>query len=554
MADFFLNIGILVVFATLAGLIANRLRQPPVLGLLAIGAVIGPNLLGWVTQSELVNSFADIGAVLLLFTIGFEFSLSRLFEYGKRSFFIALSKLGIVFFLTFELASLAGLDATSSIAIGAIVAITSTALMIRLVEQKSLKDREEIPLLLGTLVIEDIFAVIALTMISGLGTGEFGAIAVMRNILFAIFALIALYAAIFMVLNRLFDWITKYQARETMIFLALSIGIGFSYFAEYLGLTPSIGAFLAGSLVASMPRAKTLEESIHPFSLAFSSIFFVSIGMLINLGSVWSNIGLVLLLCAANLVFKFAGAATSTYIFGFNGRQAAFSGLAMLSVGEFSLLIAKEAQASVPIDLLGITSALVFTSVLATSMFANRSSEVYLLISRLMPPGVKRAGRETAAAVQGMTRILEHSRKATDVLGRNVLLGVVLAAALFFLGRAAVAQWSGLVFAHLYGLIVTTEWVVAVILLASGYVIMKAITHAFSQVGRHMAEWQLRRAKTLAKIIAMVVATPFLLALFETSPLVRQLSALAVIALAFYWFSRASRPPEEGRQLAFFKR
>ncbi|MFH1199731.1 MAG: cation:proton antiporter, partial [Candidatus Micrarchaeota archaeon] len=306
MPDLLLTTGVLVIFATLAGLIANRLRMPPVLGLLAVGAVIGPNVLGWVEQNSVVVSFADIGAILLLFTIGFEFSLSKLFAFGKRSFFIALVKLAIIFFLTFELSSLAGLDATSSAAIAAIIAITSTALMIKIIEQRGLKDREEIPLLLGTLVIEDVFAVFALTMISSLGVSSIGPIAVFGKIVWAIALLSSAYFVLFLALNKVFDWITTYQAKETMIFLALSIGIGLSYLAQYLGLTPSIGAFLAGSLVASMPRAKILEESIIPFSLAFSSIFFVSIGMLINLHSVWANIWLVALLCIANIVFKFA--------------------------------------------------------------------------------------------------------------------------------------------------------------------------------------------------------------------------------------------------------
>src|SRR3989344_3367097 len=132
------EVGLLLLLASLGGIIANRLRIPPVLGLLFMGAVIGPHALGFVAQTETVDFFAEIGAVLLLFAIGVEFSASK------------LSKLG--------------LSRGNALFMGTILAITSPALMIKVVEQKNYFKREEVPLLIATLVIEDLFAVFALTV------------------------------------------------------------------------------------------------------------------------------------------------------------------------------------------------------------------------------------------------------------------------------------------------------------------------------------------------------------------------------------------------------
>ncbi len=379
------EVGILVLCATVAGVIANRFRVPPVLGLLLIGALVGPNFLAFVSQSDTVELFSEIGATLLLFAIGVEFSMSKLAKLGIRVLGIAIAKLAIVFFLSFQLASLLGFTNIGALYIGAILAITSTALMIKIVEQKNFLARDEVPILIATLIIEDLFAVFALAVFSGLGDGGVSTRGLAYSITFSVLALIAAYAVLMKILGWVLDYFIKYQAAETMTLLALGVGVGFSYFAQLIGLAPSIGAFLAGSMIASLPKGSLLEKSIHPFALAFSSIFFLSIGMLINFSSIQQNLWVIAILVIANLLFKFLGSYSSTYMFGFSSKQAFFAGIAMLPVGEFSLLIAKQGNPVVGFDLIGLTSATVFFSTLASALWLDKFESLNSLFVRFIP-------------------------------------------------------------------------------------------------------------------------------------------------------------------------
>ena len=393
------EVGLLLLLASLGGIIANRLRIPPVLGLLFMGAVIGPHALGFVAQTETVDFFAEIGAVLLLFAIGVEFSASKLSKLGLRIFAITALKLAIVFFLTYQLSLLLGLSRGNALFMGTILAITSTALMIKVVEQKNYFKREEVPLLIATLVIEDLFAVFALTVFSSSNQGIASNTANLAlSIIFSILMLLAVYFILLTVLKKIFDYIVRYQAAETMTLLGLGIGVGFSYVAQQFGLTPSIGAFLAGSLAASLPRGDLLEKNVAPFVLAFSSIFFLSIGLFVDFAAVMQNAWIIFAFIIANIAFTFFGTYSSTYLFGFTSKQAAFSGLAMISVGEFSLLIAREGAAASSFDLIGTTSVIVFFSTLVSALAIDKFERVDAAIKRAVPFGIRSAAYKASCA------------------------------------------------------------------------------------------------------------------------------------------------------------
>ncbi|MFH1257628.1 MAG: cation:proton antiporter, partial [Candidatus Micrarchaeota archaeon] len=272
--EFYSGLGFLILFATIGGALAIRFKQPAVLGLLVMGAIVGPHYLALVPDSEMLTAFADIGAVLLLFTIGIEFNVNKLSKLGTRVFLIALFKLGIVFLLSYELGSIFGifseLGSLGPLYLGAILSITSTAIVVRILEQKEMINRKEVPILVAMLIVEDLFAIFALTVFSGTNAGHSPT---SINLLLSIITALAILSAVYLVMLRLlrivFDWLVKYQAGETMVLTALSLGVGMSYLAqaEPLNLTPSIGAFLAGSLVASLPKGEELERAISPFAL-----------------------------------------------------------------------------------------------------------------------------------------------------------------------------------------------------------------------------------------------------------------------------------------------
>ena len=403
----------LVFLATLGGVLANRLKVPPVLGLLLIGALAGPQFLALVPQGDTVALFSEIGGMLLLFAIGLEFSLSKVFSFGARALAFAVFKLFIVFFLSFQLGQALGLGGMGSLYLGAILAVTSTALMVKVVEQKGYLKRREVGVLVASLVVEDFFAVFALAVFSGMGKGGVSAAELASSIEFSLLLLVAVYALASWLLGRVLDYFLKYQAHETMTLLALGVGVGFSYVAGALGLSPSIGAFLAGSMVASLPRGDLLSKSVSPFIFAFSSIFFLSIGMLIDFSSIYQNLALVVVLIAANAVFKFAGSYASGYLSGFSGNEAAFSGIAMQPVGEFSLLMARQGDRFVGFDLVGVTSAVTFFSTLTASLSLDRFREANAALNAFLPRPLKSAARGMARAFSEAFASIERAGKSS---------------------------------------------------------------------------------------------------------------------------------------------
>jgi CPA2 family monovalent cation:H+ antiporter-2 len=157
-----------LLFAALAGMVSVRLRLPPVAGLLVAGMLIGPNVLRLV-ELPTIEAFAEIGSVLLLFMIGVEFSIAKLMATGIRAVLSSLLLIFLTFTIMHEIAILLGFDIITSLFIGSMFSMSSTAIMMKILEQKKLVDRQEAPVLVAILIIEDIIAVFMLTFFSWLG-------------------------------------------------------------------------------------------------------------------------------------------------------------------------------------------------------------------------------------------------------------------------------------------------------------------------------------------------------------------------------------------------
>src|SRR3989338_4457564 len=159
MATELISLGILFFCAIIGGLIASRFRQPAVFGLLLVGAIIGPSSLNLVQDSKMIGMMADFGAILMLFIIGLEFDISKLMKIGARSILIGLLKFAIVLFFGYETTLLLGFSVKVALFVGVILSFSSTIVVVKVLEQKEMFSRKEVPLLIAVLIIEDIIAV-----------------------------------------------------------------------------------------------------------------------------------------------------------------------------------------------------------------------------------------------------------------------------------------------------------------------------------------------------------------------------------------------------------
>lgn len=386
------ELGLIIFFSILGGVLAVRFKQPSVLGLILIGAIVGPNAFGFIKDASLINASIEIGAILLLFTVGIEFSLQHLFRIGLRVIIITVVKLGAVFLLSYYASLLLGFSFITSLYIGIILSITSTVIVVKILEQKGMSGRDELPLLISILVIEDIFGVFALTFLSGINAKSD---LLPLNLFTELIISLAFMAIAYLILQRVMKpfiiWLVKYSTEDTITLISIGMCGLMSYIALLFNLSPSVGAFLAGNIVASFPNSGIFEKAIRPFILTFTSLFFFSIGTIVNFSAIIGSIYVIIALFLVNTASKFLTVGFGSYLLtNFSGKQAVFSGIAMVSVGEFSLLIAKEAGAlSLGVDLVSITAAIILLSSVAMSVFVSYSEKIYDLTAKLIAPMAK---------------------------------------------------------------------------------------------------------------------------------------------------------------------
>jgi len=385
--------------AIIIGSVASiRLRFPPVVMLIVIGILMGPNALGLVENGEGTKLFAEIGGILLLFLIGTEFSFNKIMKLGLNAVIVAVVELGLLFIIVYGVAIAMGFQPLAAVFIGLAISVTSTALTVKMLQDLSLMHRQETALLVGVSVIEDVVAVFVLGILSGLATGvQLGPDDVILSVIKSIGILVAAY----FILNKLIGFLLKTHevGEDNMVVIALGLAMGLSFLATYVGLSPAIGAFVAGNIIVSLPQAREFTHSIHKFALFFISLFFLSIGILVNPADILAEFNLVILLLVLAMVGKFVGVGMGTYFAGYSGESAVFAGVAMIPIGEISLLIIKAGVdlGVLSYSFLGATAILVLVTSLLSYPAILYNSKIYRILDSLIPRRMKDVGRSISS-------------------------------------------------------------------------------------------------------------------------------------------------------------
>jgi len=401
-----LQFSFFVLFALLGTVLSIRLRQPYVVGLLIFGMLSGPNVLKLVTDTSLIGTFSELGAILLLFAVGIEFSITKMIRSGFRAIIITIFKMGVLFFFGYELALYFGLDLTAALFVGAMVSITSTSIMFKIVSQKGLSKNPTLPLLFSMLIVEDIVAVIALTFFSSLTFGtaaptyedKFISVVISLAILGGFYLLVRKPAAsaIYRLTSTLND--------ELIIFVSFTICLLLSMLAAFMGLSPAIGAFLAGSIVASLPNSRKIEKTIKPLILLFAGLFFLSLGMQIDPVAVLENLPFAAMLVLVFVLVGFFSILFLLYSTGATIQNSVFGASAMVVLGEFSLLIAAEATGQYSSLLLSVGSFGVIATAIISSFLLDRQPAILSLGQRHTPSKLGGASSAFSVYFSGLIR------------------------------------------------------------------------------------------------------------------------------------------------------
>ena len=339
-----LDLVVLLSAAMLLGAICERLRQSALLGYLIAGTLLGPNLLGWVgTQAE-VEVLAELGVALLLFTIGLEFSWRRLRRTGRTGLLGGAAQVIVTLLLAASAAMLLDLDARSSVAIGAMIALSSTACVLRVLVNRAQLDSVHGRTALGVLLVQDAAVVPLVLLVTIMGEGG-SAGEITLSVGKALGAAALLVGSLYVGLNYLVPLVLTVGAvrgyRELPILLAIVVGIGSTIAAHELGLSPALGAFVAGMLMAESPYATQIRSDISSLRTLLITLFFSSIGMLGDPAWIASNwlwvslLVIVIVIGKAGIVWIIMRAMEQST------RHALAAGLCLAQVGEFSFVLAE---------------------------------------------------------------------------------------------------------------------------------------------------------------------------------------------------------------------
>jgi CPA2 family monovalent cation:H+ antiporter-2 len=342
-----LDILILLTAAMLLGSLCERLKQSPLLGYLLAGTLLGPNAFDLLPSHTAVAAIAELGVALLLFTIGLEFSWRTLRAVGPIALGGGTLQVALTGALTSAVCLLVGLDGRAAIAVGAMIALSSTAAVVRLLANRAELDAVHGRNAVGILLLQDIAVVPIMLVIAALSGGGSAAQlgwAAGRAIALAILLIVALRLLLNYGLPLILSTRIAARNRDLPILLAVAVAAGAAWVSHALGFSPILGAFLAGMLLAESPYATQIRADIVPLRTLFVTLFFSSIGMLSNPAWVAGNWLMLAAVVAAVVIGKATITASVARLFRSPPGQSLATGVVLAQVGEFSLVVAAVAR------------------------------------------------------------------------------------------------------------------------------------------------------------------------------------------------------------------
>ena len=316
------------------------LKQPPVLGYLVAGVIIGPFTLpiAPVRDLDTIRMLADLGLVLLLFGIGLELGWQRIRQVGTQVIFIGLVEMTIMFSLGYGIGVLLGWSSTESVFLGSALSISSSAILVKMLRDTGNLFAPRGRLIVGILVVEDFAAVILLTLLSGVATtgstdpASIGLLAA-KLLIFGVTALVlgAILAP------RLLRLVSRFHSDETLLIASLAFCFGLALAGQLLGLSAAAGAFLIGTVLGDTEQSEHISRVMAPVRDMFAALFFVSVGMLLNLALFPSFIVPALIVTMVFVAGKILADTLGSFLAGNDGRTSLSVGMGMPQIGEFSL-------------------------------------------------------------------------------------------------------------------------------------------------------------------------------------------------------------------------
>ncbi|MDU9411445.1 cation:proton antiporter [Pseudomonas sp. zfem005] len=546
--SFIQDMAVIMLVAGLVTILCHRFKQPVVLGYIIAGFLIGPHTppFALIHEEETIKILAELGVIFLMFCLGLEFSLRKLFKVGATAFIAAFLEIVLMIWIGYEIGAFFGWSTMDSLFLGAILAISSTTIIIKALSDLKMKNERFAQLIFGVLIVEDILGIGIIALLSGIalsGSVETGQVFATVGKL-SLFMVVALVIGILLV-PRLLAYVAKFESNEMLLVTVLGLCFGFCLLVVKLEYSMVLGAFLIGAIIAESRQLAQIERLVEPVRDMFSAIFFVAIGLMIDPAILVEYAWPIAVITVAVVLGKMVSCGIGAFIAGNDGRTSLRVGMGLSQIGEFSFIIAALGMTlQVTSDFLyPVAVAVSAITTLLTPYLIRSADPLSQKLAGIVPSRIARVFNLygdwlRSIQPQGQGAVLAGMiRKILLQVGVNIALVVaIFLSGAYFAGTLAgyLSDWVGQ--ANLQkGLVWGAALLLSLPFLIAAYRKLKALSMLLAEMGvtpekagRHTA----RVRKVIAEVIpALSLGVIMLLLMALSASILPTLELLVLIAL-----------------------
>ena len=561
--SFIQDLAVIMLVAGVVTILFHRFKQPVVLGYIVAGFIIGPHTppFGLIHDEDTIKTLAELGVIFLMFCLGLEFSLRKLFKVGATAFIAAFLEIILMIWIGYEIGRWFDWNTMDSLFLGAILAISSTTIIVKALNDLKMKNQRFAQLIFGVLIVEDILGIGIIALLSSIavsGTVSSGEVFSTVGKL-SLFMIVALVIGILLV-PRLLAYVAKFESNEMLLITVLGLCFGFCLLVVKLEYSMVLGAFLIGAIMAESRQLLKIERLIEPVRDMFSAIFFVAIGLMIDPQILLQYAWPIAVITVAVVLGKMLSCGLGAFIAGNDGRTSLRVGMGLSQIGEFSFIIAALGMTlQVTSDFLyPVAVAVSAITTLLTPYLIRGADPLSLKIAAVMPQRLSRVFGMYGEWLRSISPQGEGAMLASMIRKIILQVGVNLAlvVAIFFTGSFFAARIGG----YLEGWISDPSWQKALIwggalllslpFLIAAYRKLKALSMLLAEMsvkpemaGRHTQRVR-RVIAELIPILSLLVIFLLLAALsasiLPTNKLLVLIAVVtaAVAAVLWRWFIR----------------
>ncbi|MCR4540571.1 MULTISPECIES: cation:proton antiporter [unclassified Pseudomonas] len=561
--SFIQDLAVIMLVAGVVTILFHRLKQPVVLGYIVAGFIIGPHTppFGLIHDEDTIKTLAELGVIFLMFCLGLEFSLRKLFKVGATAFIAAFLEIILMIWIGYEIGQWFDWNTMDSLFLGAILAISSTTIIVKALNDLKMKNQRFAQLIFGVLIVEDILGIGIIALLSSIavsGTVSSGEVFSTVGKL-SLFMIVALVIGILLV-PRLLAYVAKFESNEMLLITVLGLCFGFCLLVVKLEYSMVLGAFLIGAIMAESRQLIKIERLIEPVRDMFSAIFFVAIGLMIDPQILLQYAWPIAVITVAVVLGKMLSCGLGAFIAGNDGRTSLRVGMGLSQIGEFSFIIAALGMTlQVTSDFLyPVAVAVSAITTLLTPYLIRGADPLSLKIAAVMPKRMSRVFGMYGEWLRSIQPQGEGAMLASMIRKIILQVGVNLAlvVAIFFTGSFFAKRIGG----YLEGWISDPSWQKALIwggalllslpFLIAAYRKLKALSMLLAEMsvkpemaGRHTQRVR-RVIAELIPILSLLVIFLLLAALsasiLPTNKLLVLIAVVtaAVAAVLWRWFIR----------------